>query len=88
MRRSSICVDYKTVYSAGMKSVLVVLVGLVAFIVLCIPDPLEAIPLIGALDEATATAILLACARYFGWDIARFFGRKGEDEKNSTIDVD
>ena len=55
-----------------MKSVLVVLVGLVAFIVLCIPDPLEAIPLIGALDEATATAILLACARYFGWDIARF----------------
>ena len=73
-----------------MKSILVVIVGLVAFFVLCIPDPFEAIPLIGALDEATATAILLACARYFGLDLAHFFGRKGEDKNKdkSVIDVD
>ncbi len=94
MRRSSICADCKIVYSAGMKSVLVILAAILSAIYLInptagfiefIPDNL---PVIGNLDEATATAILLACARYFGLDLARFFGRKGEDEKNSTIDVD
>ena len=77
-----------------MKSVLVILAAILSAIYLInptagfiefIPDNL---PVIGNLDEATATAILLACARYFGLDLARFFGRKGEDGKNSTIDVD
>ena len=38
-----------------------------------IPDN---IPVIGNLDEATAMAILVACMRYFGFDIAGFFGKK------------
>ena len=38
-----------------------------------IPD---AVPLIGNLDEASAMAILVACMRYFGFDIAGFFGKK------------
>lgn len=49
-----------------------------------IPDN---IPIVGNLDEATATAILLACARYFGFDLSRFFGRK-EDDQNQVVDVD
>ena len=44
-------------------------------------------PIIGNLDEATATAVLLACARYFGFDLSKFFGRK-EDEKNEVVDID
>ena len=44
-------------------------------------------PIIGNLDEATATAVLLACARYFGFDFAKFFGRKGDD-KGEVVDVD
>ena len=37
-----------------------------------IPDNL---PLIGNLDEAAAVALLLACLRYFGYDIADWFRR-------------
>jgi uncharacterized membrane protein YkvA (DUF1232 family) len=55
--------------------------GLIEFI----PDP---IPFIGNLDEATVTAILLACARYFGFDLSRFFGKKGEDDTGAVVDVD
>jgi uncharacterized membrane protein YkvA (DUF1232 family) len=43
-----------------------------------IPDN---IPVIGNLDEATAMAVLVACLRYFGVDIAGFFGK----EKKSDI---
>ena len=71
-----------------MKSFFVIIVGIIAFLVLCIPDPFEVIPLVGALDEATATAVILACARYFGFDLSKFFGRKGEKETSATIDVD
>lgn len=45
-------------------------------------------PIVGNLDEATATAILLACARYFGFDLSRFFGKKGKDDTNQVVDVD
>ena len=38
-----------------------------------IPDNL---PIVGNLDEATAAAILLACMRYFGVDLTRFWARK------------
>lgn len=44
-------------------------------------------PIIGNLDEATATAVLLACARYFGFDLSKFFGRK-DDGKHEVVDVD
>lgn len=71
-----------------MKSLLVILIGLVAFLVLCIPDPFEAIPLIGALDEATAMTVIIACARYFGFDIASFFGRSKDEAKDKVIDVE
>ena len=79
-----------------MKSLLVILAAILSVIYLLnptagfielIPDN---IPFVGNLDEATATAILLACARYFGFDITKLFGRsKDEEVKNSTVvDVD
>lgn len=40
-----------------------------------IPDN---IPVIGNLDEAGATAILISCLAYFGFDAGRFFGKKGK----------
>jgi len=51
-----------------------------------IPDN---IPFFGNLDEATAMAVLVACMRYFGYDITRFFGKsQKKSAKDSVIDVD
>lgn len=62
-----------------MKSIFVFLVGVVAFLVLMAPSVInDIIPVVGGLDEAAATAVLLACARYFGFDWSRFFGKKHE----------
>lgn len=41
-----------------------------------IPDSL---PLVGNMDEAGATALLLMCFRYFGVDVAKLFERKTKD---------
>jgi hypothetical protein len=49
-----------------------------------IPDN---VPFIGNIDEAGATALLLACLRYFGIDpISRFTRKKKDDEP--VIDVE
>jgi uncharacterized membrane protein YkvA (DUF1232 family) len=56
-----------------------------AGIVDLIPDNF---PIIGNLDEAAATAILISCLAYFGFDAGRFFGRKGAtaaDESSKTV---
>jgi hypothetical protein len=44
-----------------------------------LPDNL---PFIGNLDEATATMMLFAALRYFGWDVTDLFS------KRKTIDFD
>jgi hypothetical protein len=73
-----------------LKSVVVFLIGVLAAIYLLnpgagvfelIPDN---VPIIGNLDEAGATALLLACLRYFGFDFTSLFVRK---EKEPVIDV-
>ena len=75
------------------KSLLVFFVGLLASFYLVnpgagifelIPDNL---PLVGNLDEAGATALLLACLRYFGVDPISLFTRKKKEEE-PVIDVD
>ena len=62
-----------------MKNLLVGLAGVLALLYLLnptlgvfefIPDN---IPLVGNLDEATASMVLLAVLRYFGWDIGNLF---------------
>ncbi|MEM8953325.1 MAG: hypothetical protein AAGD22_04150 [Verrucomicrobiota bacterium] len=49
-----------------------------------IPDN---IPGIGNLDEAGATALLIACLAYFGFDVTRIFARKRQQEeaKEATV---
>ena len=62
-----------------MKSLLVTLAGLLAFLYLLNPSfgvfeflP-DNIPLIGNLDEATAAMVLLGALRYHGIDLTRIF---------------
>lgn len=43
-----------------------------------IPDNL---PIIGNLDEAAATALLINCLAYFGLDLSHFIRRKNEAAK-------
>jgi len=54
-----------------------------------IPDN---IPVIGNLDEATAMAVLVACLRYFGFDIAGFFGKEKKSDlrtvKGKVVDAE
>lgn len=65
-----------------MKGFFVALIGLLCGFYLLnptwgviefIPDN---IPFVGNIDEATAAAILIACLRYFGFDVTRFWNRK------------
>jgi len=44
-----------------------------------IPDN---VPFLGNLDEATAAAVLIACLRYFGYDLTRFWRRKPQQPKS------
>ncbi|HRF81325.1 MAG TPA: DUF1232 domain-containing protein [Flavobacteriales bacterium] len=65
-----------------MKKLFVALAGVLSFIYLVnptfgvfefLPDNL---PLIGNLDEATATMVLLGALRYFGWDVTDLFVKR------------
>jgi len=39
------------------------------------------IPLVGNVDEATATLILLSTLRHYGLDLTRLYGKSREEEK-------
>lgn len=62
-----------------MKSVIIAIVGLLSLIYILNPTAgfIEIIPdnfpIIGNLDEAAATALLLSCLSYFGIDLFNFF---------------
>lgn len=65
-----------------MKKLFVALAGVLSFIYLVnptfgvfefLPDNL---PLVGNLDEATATMVLLGALRYFGWDLTDLFVKR------------
>ncbi|MCB9182629.1 MAG: DUF1232 domain-containing protein [Flavobacteriales bacterium] len=65
-----------------MKSLFVALAGLFAFLYLLnptlgvfelVPDNL---PLVGNIDDATATMVLLGALRYFGYDLTNLFRRR------------
>lgn len=38
----------------------------------------DALPVIGSFDEATATLLIVNVARYYGIDLTRLLGKKGE----------
>jgi uncharacterized membrane protein YkvA (DUF1232 family) len=65
-----------------MKRIIIIIIGILSGLYLInptagffelIPDNL---PMIGNLDEATATTLLLASLSYFGIDLTKFFKRK------------
>jgi uncharacterized membrane protein YkvA (DUF1232 family) len=69
-----------------MKNLFVGLAGVLALLYLLnptlgvfefIPDN---IPLVGNLDEATASMVLLAVLRYFGWDMTSLAVRRPEQD--------
>jgi uncharacterized membrane protein YkvA (DUF1232 family) len=67
---------------AGIFSLVYLLNPTAGFVEL-IPDN---IPLFGNLDEAAATAILIAALAYFGLDVTRLFGRSGESASSGNPD--
>jgi uncharacterized membrane protein YkvA (DUF1232 family) len=71
-----------------MKGLLVACIGLLSLAYLVYPSgglfeliP-DFIPVVGSLDEASATALLLASMRYFGLDVANLFKK---EDKNLTL---
>jgi uncharacterized membrane protein YkvA (DUF1232 family) len=77
-----------------MKTFFVILAGIFAFIYLLnptagflefIPDN---IPVVGNLDEAGATALLIASLGYFGIDFAHLFKRKEEVKKENIKEAE
>jgi Protein of unknown function (DUF1232) len=77
-----------------VKSIIAAIVGIVCAIYLInptlgvfelIPDNL---PVVGNLDEATATALLLSSLAYFGWDLRTLFGRRGSSIENDRRTID
>ncbi len=69
------------------KNILVLLIGVVSLVYLVnptagilefIPDNL---PIVGNLDEAAATTLLVASLRYFGVDLAHIFRKEKKADK-------
>ena len=73
-----------------MKSILIAILGLLSLIYIINPTAgfIELIPdnfpIIGNLDEAAATALLLSCLSYFGIDLFNLF--KKDKNKSRVID--
>jgi len=71
----------------GVISLIYLMVGAVDFI----PD---VIPVIGNLDDAAATTILVGVLSYFGLDLTRFFrkmgvsSKAGEAKRGEVIDAE
>ena len=77
-----------------MKTIIVVVVGVVSFLYLINPTAgiVELIPditpIVGNLDEATATALLLSSLAYFGIDFGHLFKRNEEGVKKDVQDAE
>lgn len=65
-------------------------VGLFSVLVLLAPSAVpDFIPVVGALDEAVATGLLISCLAYFGVDIGAVFGRgKKKGAEGDVIDAE
>ncbi len=72
-----------------MKSIIVGFIGVLAFLYLINPTAgffellPDNIPLVGNVDEVTATTLLLAALSYFGVDFSRLFKR--EEKKLQVV---
>jgi len=77
-----------------LTSFIVTGVGLFSLFALAMPSAVpDFIPVIGALDEAVATGLLISCLAYFGVDIGAVFGRgkfgkKKQETESEVIDAE
>ncbi len=54
-----------------MKSIFYTLLGIACVVYLLMPSVLpDTIPIVGAIDEVTATLLLLRCLKHFGIDLS------------------
>jgi uncharacterized membrane protein YkvA (DUF1232 family) len=69
-----------------LTSLVVSGVGAFSVLVLLFPSIIpDIIPIIGALDEAVATGLLISCLAYFGVDIGAVFGRSKKKRAESDV---
>lgn len=63
-----------------MKKILAMLSGVmsVAYLILETFTVID-LPVIGNMDEAAATIVLVAVLKYFGYDLTSFFGKKNRN---------
>lgn len=72
-----------------LTTVIVSGVGLFSILVLLFPSVLpDFIPIVGAIDEAVATTLLISVMAYFGVDLGSLFGRKKAEKDSDIIDID
>ena len=73
-----------------LTGVIVSGVGLFSVLVLLAPSAVpDFIPVVGALDEAVATGLLISCLACFGVDIGAVFGRgKKKEAEGDVIDAE
>jgi hypothetical protein len=70
------------------KEMFVILIGVLAFIYLINPTAgvfefiPDVIPVIGNIDEGTASLILISVLRYYGLDLSRLFGGRNGTAQN------
>ncbi|MBZ0289533.1 MAG: DUF1232 domain-containing protein [Anaerolineae bacterium] len=68
------------------KEMFIILVGVIAFIYLINPTAgflefiPDALPIIGNIDEASASLVLIGVLRYYGLDLSRLFGGRGAQQ--------
>jgi hypothetical protein len=70
-----------------LKEMVVIALAVVAFVYLIYPSlgifeliP-DGIPLVGSLDEASATLILIGTLRYYGFDVSRLYGKREQPKQ-------
>lgn len=75
-----------------MKTFFIILTGIIAFVYILNPTAgifeliPDVIPVVGNLDEAGATALLIASLGYFGIDFAHMFKRDKSNSAKATSD--
>lgn len=73
------------------KEMFIIFLGMAAFVYLIYPSlgvfeliP-DALPLIGSIDEGTATLLLISVLRYYGLDLSRLFGGRATTQQHPLI---
>jgi hypothetical protein len=74
-----------------IKEMFIIFMGVAAFVYLIYPSlgvfeliP-DALPLVGSIDEGTASLIIISVLRYYGLDVSRLFGSRFSGKQHPLI---